>query len=631
MHQFDGDFTRDRQGGLYFLISQAVLLLIVLILTIFAWTNAKGWIVGFACLAMLAVALFFVFLRRNYKGTSIVRGKRTLLDRRRTIELQIRDSNRRIHDALAERENIDKEETKLIRKRETQRDSFFAGLNRKRTQIDLEERQELEKNLLALQQAHFNEGMRNALVKDAKIQGVGSKMKERLQLAGISNAAQVSAAEVGAIQGFGEAKTLAVLDWQRDVDAMLERTKPMKLPADVQTGIQHRYQLQRIELDVSEEQEGQSCARDIETIQQNAVDQHQQNDVAEVMAREELEALEPSLEDVQSELAPFAAITFVNYIRNSVPALGKSPGVALGVGVGITLVSIVLQTAAAFGGVAGLVIDSIPTAIPAATLTPTMTLTPTSTATSTSTATLTPTITSTPTATSTPTITLTPTITATPTNTPGPSPTLADAPGVACIPKNNLRQVGQVVQVVDGDTIKVRIDGWTYSVRYTGMDSPEPNQGLGGFAAQKNSELVASRWVTLVRDVSETDPFDRLLRYVVVGNVFVNYEMVRLGYATAKSYSPDVACDSTFRSVQSEAQANDRGLWAPTRVPVPTAFPTTGSTGACSCSGNTLNCSNFSYQSQAQACYNYCVSIGAGDVHDLDGNDNDGIVCESLP
>jgi len=51
----------------------------------------------------------------------------------------------------------------------------------------------------------------------------------------------------------------------------------------------------------------------------------------------------------------------------------------------------------------------------------------------------------------------------------------------------------------------------------------------------------------------------------------------------------------------------------------------------CSCSGNTLNCGDFSTHSQAQACYNYCVSLGLGDVHDIDGNDKDGLACESLP
>ena len=52
--------------------------------------------------------------------------------------------------------------------------------------------------------------------------------------------------------------------------------------------------------------------------------------------------------------------------------------------------------------------------------------------------------------------------------------------------------------------------------------------------------------------------------------------------------------------------------------------------GSCPCNGDTLNCTDFVYQSSAQSCYNYCVSIGAGDIHRLD-NDGDGEACESLP
>lgn len=54
------------------------------------------------------------------------------------------------------------------------------------------------------------------------------------------------------------------------------------------------------------------------------------------------------------------------------------------------------------------------------------------------------------------------------------------------------------------------------------------------------------------------------------------------------------------------------------------------SAGACSCSGDSLNCSDFSTHSGAQACYSYCVSLGKGDIHNLD-SDGDGDVCESLP
>jgi hypothetical protein len=62
-------------------------------------------------------------------------------------------------------------------------------------------------------------------------------------------------------------------------------------------------------------------------------------------------------------------------------------------------------------------------------------------------------------------------------------------------------------------------------------------------------------------------------------------------------------------------------------VVIPTNPPVAG--GVCSCSSDTLNCSDFSSYSSANACFNYCISVGAGDIHRLDGN-NDGSACDSL-
>ena len=50
----------------------------------------------------------------------------------------------------------------------------------------------------------------------------------------------------------------------------------------------------------------------------------------------------------------------------------------------------------------------------------------------------------------------------------------------------------------------------------------------------------------------------------------------------------------------------------------------------CLCSANLYNCSDFATQAEAQTCYDFCLSEGAGDIHQLDA-DNDGIACESLP
>ena len=65
-------------------------------------------------------------------------------------------------------------------------------------------------------------------------------------------------------------------------------------------------------------------------------------------------------------------------------------------------------------------------------------------------------------------------------------------------------------------------------------------------------------------------------------------------------------------------------------VTAPTPTATTQPGGPCACTGNLYNCGDFSTQAGAQACFDWCVSQGAGDVHQLD-SDGDGVACESLP
>jgi Skp family chaperone for outer membrane proteins len=57
---------------------------------------------------------------------------------------------------------------------------------------------------------------------------------------------------------------------------------------------------------------------------------------------------------------------------------------------------------------------------------------------------------------------------------------------------------------------------------------------------------------------------------------------------------------------------------------------TTSQKETCDCSYNVYNCGDFSTQAEAQECFEYCRSLGKGDIHKLD-RDNDGIACESLP
>jgi len=120
-----------------------------------------------------------------------------------------------------------------------------------------------------------------------------------------------------------------------------------------------------------------------------------------------------------------------------------------------------------------------------------------------------------------------------------------------------------VIQVIDGDTIV--IEGG-YRVRYIGIDTPEihpqPEEAYGMEALQANLELVEGKIVRLERDVSQTDKYKRLLRYVYVDGIFVNAELVRLGLAEAKAYPPDIKHQEDLEKLEREAKQAGRGMWA---------------------------------------------------------------------
>lgn len=140
-----------------------------------------------------------------------------------------------------------------------------------------------------------------------------------------------------------------------------------------------------------------------------------------------------------------------------------------------------------------------------------------------------------------------------------------------------------VLLVIDGDTIEVRmVDGSTERVRYIGIDTPEtvhpskPVECFGNEASMKNRELVEGKEVVLMRDVSDRDRYGRLLRYVYVGEMFVNEVLVQDGYAHAYPYPPDVTHEDLLRKAEHTAREEKKGLWGDvceSFVSLPTTMP----------------------------------------------------------
>lgn len=130
------------------------------------------------------------------------------------------------------------------------------------------------------------------------------------------------------------------------------------------------------------------------------------------------------------------------------------------------------------------------------------------------------------------------------------------------IPSDNSSYI--VTRIIDGDTIEVN-GGVT--VRYIGIDTPEsvdPRREIECFgkeAAEENKRLVLDKKVILEKDVSETDRYGRLLRYVYVDSQMVNKTLVENGFAQARSYPPDIRHQEELRAAEAKARSERRGLW----------------------------------------------------------------------
>lgn len=144
-------------------------------------------------------------------------------------------------------------------------------------------------------------------------------------------------------------------------------------------------------------------------------------------------------------------------------------------------------------------------------------------------------------------------------NTPAPQATIAYATRsvVGLTP-------AKVTRVIDGDTIDVVIGGQSHRLRYIGMDTPERGETGFNAATQRNRQLLGRDRVYLEKDVSETDRYARLLRYVYLPDGrMANEILVAEGWATAVAYPPDIKHADRFQAAETSAQEAGRGLWEP--------------------------------------------------------------------
>jgi micrococcal nuclease len=221
-----------------------------------------------------------------------------------------------------------------------------------------------------------------------------------------------------------------------------------------------------------------------------------------------------------------------------------------------------------------------------------------------------------------------------------PTPTAAPTAAFGLAPTGPM-QVATVASVTDGDTIRVLLDGQNVPVRYIGIDTPETQDGaepMGAEASEANRRLVEGQQVVLETDVSETDQYGRLLRYVWIeadaGWLLVNLELVRQGLATVVSFPPDVKYhDALLLPAQGAARDAGLGMWSlPSPSPTGRGIVPLIPQGNCEPSypdfclaigTSDLDCGDVEWRR-----FTVLGTVANPDPHRFDGN-ADGVGCES--
>jgi micrococcal nuclease len=132
-----------------------------------------------------------------------------------------------------------------------------------------------------------------------------------------------------------------------------------------------------------------------------------------------------------------------------------------------------------------------------------------------------------------------------------------------------------VNKIINGDTVQLDTGE---IVKYIGIETPELNLKEGGSeffakqASRHNQKLVLLKKVRLEFDKERKDKAGRTLAYVFVKNVFVNAELIKLGYARTNIVSPNDKYKNMFLDYEKKAKQSEKGLWQETKKDTETSY-----------------------------------------------------------
>ncbi|MBU7046092.1 MAG: thermonuclease family protein [Theionarchaea archaeon] len=111
--------------------------------------------------------------------------------------------------------------------------------------------------------------------------------------------------------------------------------------------------------------------------------------------------------------------------------------------------------------------------------------------------------------------------------------------------------------VIDGDTFRLSTGE---TVRLIGIDAPELSQPGGRESREYLTHLILNKGITLEKGYEDRDKYNRLLRFVYIGNTCMNEEMIRQGYAEARYLTDSLR--EYYIQLEIKAEIAKAGLWS---------------------------------------------------------------------
>ena len=140
--------------------------------------------------------------------------------------------------------------------------------------------------------------------------------------------------------------------------------------------------------------------------------------------------------------------------------------------------------------------------------------------------------------------------------------TTVASPPVVVTPMARVRSYsGTVRSVIDGDSIRVRINGRTREVRLIGVAASSGSACYAKQAKRYASNRLDGRRVTLKTDPKHDQSDSRLFAYVYVSGSLFNIKPIRAGYAKERSYGPSYRLRPEFKAAERQARSHHVGLW----------------------------------------------------------------------